>query len=91
MTSEPSTNFKELLDATHVWPCDYLFKFIIEKTFIDDARKFFEKMFEECEITLKESSKGKYLSLSIKTKMNSSDEVLAVYAKAKDIKSLITL
>jgi len=80
-------NFKRLLDARHKWPCDYLFKFIVKNEVVAQT----VELFKGNSISFKESAKGNYVSLSITMKMNSSDEVLAVYAKATAIPGIISL
>jgi putative lipoic acid-binding regulatory protein len=80
-------NFRELLDTRHQWPCQYLFKFIVKSELTQQTIE----LFKEAEISFKESSQGKYVSLTMTMKMNSSDEVIAIYHKAAQIPGLIAL
>lgn len=81
---------KAFLDQNLTWPTDYLFKFIIA----DAKRNEFEIIFPELKNTgysTKPSSNGNYISITFTLRMNTSDEVLAIYARAKFIKGLIAL
>ena len=68
-----------------------MFKFIVKS----DLKKIaqIESLFqsEEAEITRKESSKGAFISISIKEVMLSADEIISVYEKASSIDGVITL
>jgi putative lipoic acid-binding regulatory protein len=79
--------FKELLDSKYVWPTDYLFKFIVKKEFIEDLKNCFPQQ----KLTLKDSSGGKYCSVTFSVMMKSSDEVIEVYKKASTVQSIISL
>ncbi len=78
---------KLLLDESYEWPCEYLFKFIVpieQLPNIIDLLKGFN-------IEEKPSSKGKYISVSAKKVLNSSEEVLKIYELVKVIKGIISL
>lgn len=77
---ERRERFKALLDSRHKWPCDYLFKFIVKKDVVDQACAVFEGE----DIVLRESSGGKYVSLTLSMYLESADEVLDIYARAAD-------
>lgn len=79
--------FKALLNERHQWPCEFMFKFIVRKTQVEQATGLFvgEK------ILLKESAKGNYVSLTLTITMRSADEVLEIYARAKKVPGLIAL
>jgi uncharacterized protein len=72
------------------WPAVYMFKMIfpannrtyamVKGAFPDEAR-FFEK----------QSSKGKYISVTVKELMLDADEVIARYQKVSDIEGVIML
>ena len=91
MSQSTPEEIKALLDASYSWPAVYQFKFIIE----GDLKKIalVQDLFNTntSEISMKNSSKGKYVSITAKEVMNSSDEVLKIYAKAKAIEGLISL
>lgn len=87
MSDSKEKDFKELLDNQYTWPADYLFKFIVNKGHKEEllAALGGHKAIE------KPSSKGKYISISLRILMHSSDEVMEVYSKASKIKTVLSL
>ena len=83
-------SLKERLEEAS-YPSVYMFKFIVKSDLNKIAQ--IESLFhpEKAEIIRKESSKGAFISLSIKEVMMSADEIIAVYQKASTIKGVITL
>jgi len=79
--------FKALLEDQHEFPTAYTFKFIVEKDYVGQI----EALFDADEVTLKPSKGGKYMSITAKPTMQTSDEVLMVYRKAYEIKGVISL
>jgi hypothetical protein len=82
--------FKEKLEQEHTFPSVYMFKFIIPS----DNKKMalVEALFsEEAEIHQKQSSSGKYISITSKQVVISSDEIIEVYKKAMTIEGLMAL
>jgi uncharacterized protein len=85
--------FNELrkkLDETQSYPSVYMFKFIMDA----DNRKIalVENLFSEnAELYTKESDKGKYISITIKEVMMSTDEIINIYQKASEIKGVMLL
>jgi putative lipoic acid-binding regulatory protein len=80
---------KKLNDTTQ-WPSVYMFKFIVPT----DNRKIalIESMFgDEAKIYSKESSGGKYISITIKVVMLSALEIIEKYRNAAKIEGLIAL
>jgi len=75
------------LAAFEKWPGPYLFKFIAPRGKIEDLKE----LFKDEEYTLRASRTGKYLSLSCKKEMESSDAVIAVYTEALKIEGVIAL
>ena len=83
------TRFRERLER-EPWPAVYMFKMIfpasnriyalVRREFPDEAR-FFEK----------QSSKGNYISFTVKELMLDADEVLARYHKVAEIEGVIML
>jgi len=73
------------------FPSLYLFKFIVKS----DLKKIaqIESLFhsEKAEIRLQESSKGAFVSISVKEVMLSADEILTVYLKCSEIEGVIAL
>ncbi|MBS9774409.1 MAG: DUF493 domain-containing protein [Tenacibaculum sp.] len=88
------TFYKELkikLDDTTSFPSDYLYKFIVptDENQQEEVKNIFEK--SNAVINTKESKNGKYISVSIKLKVKSSDEVISYYKKVEKIKGIISL
>ena len=78
------------LNETTQWPSVYMFKFIVDA----DNRKIamVEAIFEEeAQIFTKESSGGKYISITIKLVMLNALEVISIYRSAAKIEGLIAL
>lgn len=86
-------NFEELrkkLNETQTYPSVYMFKFI----FAAEHRKIalVENLFgEDAEIYTKESDKGKYISITVKEVVMSTDEIINIYTKASDIEGVMFL
>lgn len=79
--------FKEKLDQEHKWPATYMFKFVVPKAKIDE----FQKVFAKEPFQPKKSKAGNYTSFTMKKMMNSSDEVVEIYVRARKIEGLIAL
>jgi putative lipoic acid-binding regulatory protein len=79
------------LDDTTAFPADYLYKFIVPTA--ENQVAEVESVFNNtgAVITTKNSKKGKYISVSILLKLNSSDEIITFYEKAGKIKGIISL
>lgn len=79
--------FLELLNDQHEWPSDYLFKFVVPKAQLEELTKKIDlKEYES-----KESSTGKYISITFSWKMNCAEDVIKIYQKASEVKGLISL
>ncbi len=81
---------RERLRETQTWPSVFMFKFIVP----DNLQKLAEvkALFgNEAAISFKSSSKGNFVSVTVKEVMLSEDEVIARYEKAAKIKNLIAL
>ena len=85
------TKLKAQLDDTTKFPADYLYKFIVPS----DANQVaeVEALFNDsgAVINTKKSKTGKYVSVSIVLKIESSDKVISYYKKAEKIKGIISL
>lgn len=86
MNSEEKT-FKEQLEEAHAFPGPYTFKFIVKP----EQQQLVEGLVEDAEIKLKPSSGSKYLSITMKALVKSSDQVLEIYRQAKKIDGIISL
>ncbi|MFT5146208.1 MAG: DUF493 family protein [Flavobacteriales bacterium] len=85
------SKLKIQLDDTTDFPADYLYKFIVPAS--ENQVKEVESIFNNtgAVINTKNSKTGKYVSVSIILKLNSSDEIIAYYRKVEKIKGIISL
>jgi len=81
-------NFKQTLDQTHAWPCQYMFKFIVPAYRKNEVLELFQ---EDDAISTRVSRNGQYISVTAKCRMHSSDEVIAVYEAASGIQGIVSL
>lgn len=79
--------FKEKLEAQSSFPILYMFKFIVPNGKENEVAA----LLPNNKMTLKTSSKGTYVSATIRAMMPSSDAILAVYDKAAEIEGVISL
>ena len=79
--------FREKLDQEHQWPTVYMFKFVAPS----DKVEAFKDLFKDESWEAKNSTAGNYTSFTIKKMLNSSQEVVDMYLKAKKIEGLIAL
>lgn len=75
------------LDAVHSWPSSYLFKFVIP----EQRKSELMALMPTGLVQEKWSKNRNYVSVTLKTRMNSSDEVIHVYERAAQIEGLIAL
>ena len=83
-------SLEQKLNESHEWPSVYMFKFIVPA----DNRKIalVEALFDpEIKISTKESSGGKYISITGKGVMLNALEVIEKYRSAAKIEGLIAL
>jgi putative lipoic acid-binding regulatory protein len=81
---------KKLEETITSFPYVYLFKFIIKAD--NKSMALVEVMFDsDAEIIQKQSSKGNYISITIKQVVLSVEEIIIVYKKASEIEGVITL
>jgi len=85
------SKLKIQLDDTTDFPADYLYKFIVPAS--ENQVTEVESIFNNtgAVIKTKNSKTGKYVSVSIILKLNSSDEIIAYYRKVEKIKGIISL
>jgi|TARA_B100000795_G_scaffold37040_1_gene24411 putative lipoic acid-binding regulatory protein len=85
------SKLKIQLDDTTDFPADYLYKFIVPAS--ENQVTEVESVFNNTAavINTKNSKTGKYVSVSIILKLNSSDEIIAYYKKVEKIKGIISL
>jgi putative lipoic acid-binding regulatory protein len=82
---------KAQLDDTTKFPADYLYKFIVptEANQVAEVETIFNN--SGAVINKKKSKTGKYVSVSIVLKIESSDKVISYYKRAEKIKGIISL
>ena len=85
------SKLKIQLEDTTDFPADYLYKFIVPAS--ENQVTEVESVFNNTAavINTKNSKTGKYVSVSIILKLNSSDEIIAYYKKVEKIKGIISL
>ncbi|MCH7414034.1 DUF493 domain-containing protein [Belliella sp. R4-6] len=79
--------FKEKLEAQMTFPALYMFKFIVPS----GQEHKVAALLPNNDMELKNSSQGKYVSVTIRAMMASSDAVLDVYERASKIEGVIAL
>jgi hypothetical protein len=87
---EQFNKLRELLNKETSWPTVYMFKFIIPA----DNHKIAlieSKFSDEAVLSHKESSNGKYFSITIKEVMLDADAIIAKYKEMSGIEGLILL
>ncbi|PRP66602.1 DUF493 family protein [Nonlabens agnitus] len=79
------------LADTSLWPSKYLYKFIVpsQQSKIVEIEQIFDNM--GAVINTKESSKGKYTSLSILVKMKNPEHVIQKYKEVATVDGVISL
>jgi hypothetical protein len=87
MDQEWINNFRVKLDEHYSWPALYIFKFIVPAGKESDLKNLFPLHTSSD----KQSTTGKYVSITFKMMMPSSDSVIEVYVKASVIEGLIAL
>lgn len=82
---------KAQLNDTSKFPADYLYKFIVPTT--ENQEKEVKDLFNNggAVINTKKSKTGKYVSVSIRLRVTSADEVIQYYKNAEKIKGIISL
>jgi putative lipoic acid-binding regulatory protein len=79
--------FKKLLNNQYNWPTNYLFKFIVTNKFKDKLLS----VLGEPKIIEKPSSKGNYISISLRMWTNSAEDIIKIYKKASKVETVILL
>mgnify|MGYP003682498089 CR=1 FL=1 len=85
------SNLKTKLEEFQKWPSVYMFKFIVP----GDLKKVaeVESLFntDTSKVSTRQSSTGKFISVTAKEVMTSSDAVIAKYREAEHIEGLLSL
>jgi hypothetical protein len=86
-----SQRLKERLDACHDWPCAYTFKFIVPAAGEREIKNLLDEILKDAEFSVRPSSKGKWVSVTARAVLASSDEVLDVYESVSQVENVISL
>ncbi|WKK82413.1 DUF493 domain-containing protein [Marivirga arenosa] len=86
-TEKEIQSFREKLEAVSEWPSLYMFKFIVLAENQDEIKEIFENH----EVIVKPSSKGKYVSLTIKMLAGSAEQIIEKYMETNKVKGVIAL
>lgn len=81
-------NLRKELNKNEVWPIVYMFKFIIPA----DNKKIAlvrSKFTDQSLVTQKESSNGKYISITAKEVMLNADSIIDKYTEMEEIEGLM--
>jgi putative lipoic acid-binding regulatory protein len=87
MEKYSTREFKEKLEEAHKFPTLYMFKFIVP----DAKKEEVKALFPRNEVNFKPSSKGTYVSITVKAMMASSDAVIEIYKQASQIEGILAL
>lgn len=81
---------KKLEESITSFPYIYMFKFIIKSD--NKTMALVEVIFDDdADIIQKQSTKGNYVSITVKQVVMSVDEIIAIYEKAAEIEGVMSL
>lgn len=80
-------SFREKLESQHVFPGEYIFKFIVPTQQVNEV----EMLRIDGHLTKRESSNGNYVSVTIKVLVKSPEDIIDTYRSASKITGLIAL
>jgi hypothetical protein len=86
---DPYLSLRKQLDQEE-WPNVYMFKFIVPNT-SEKVALTMELFNNEGDITMHESSTGKFISITAKELMLDVDSIIKIYEEATKIKGLMAL
>lgn len=91
-TEEFYRKLKGYLEENHNFPENYLYKFILQNNDKDRLGELYQ-VFDglEYSISTKESSNGKYISISISCFVLDADQVIRLYKEVAKIEGIIML
>lgn len=82
-------SLKVKLEESSDWPADYVFKFILKSAEKEKQMQVRQLFSQNVSLAFKSSSKGNYLSVTIKAHMESPDHIIEIYKEAAKIEDLI--
>lgn len=83
------SKIRELLDAEYTWPALYIFKFVVPKASLSDLEQILGEY--KSFLTKKSSKTGKYISVTLNITMESTESVIDIYKKVKQVKGVMAL
>ncbi len=86
---DPYLSLRKQLEQEE-WPNVYMFKFIVPNT-SEKVALTMELFNEQSDITMHESSTGKFISITAKELMLDVDSIIKIYEEATKIKGLMAL
>jgi hypothetical protein len=86
---DPYLSLRKQLEQEE-WPNVYMFKFIVPNT-SDKVALTMELFNNQSDITMHESSTGKFISITAKELMLDVDSIIKIYEEATKIKGLMAL
>lgn len=88
MWTDVERTLKERLDTYYDWPCVFLFKFIAPRERVPEVLALFG---ETAEVRTRQSSGGRYSSVTAELSVKGSDEVLELYRRAAALEGVLSL
>lgn len=91
MAANPFDELRKKLEESIIsFPYIYMFKFIIKSD--NRTMALIEVIFDnDADIIQKQSTKGNYISITVKQVVLSVDEIISIYEKAAEIEGVISL
>lgn len=87
MSEDKYRTLRSKLAVFHDWPHRYVFKFIVPR----ERRRELEEVFDGADCSTRESSGGKYVSLTCEQEMPTSEAVIEVYQRVDRIAGALAL
>lgn len=81
------SHFHDLLDRQTEWPNEYTFKFIVPRAGLEEL----QEVFGDHPVTVRASSRGRYVSVTAHMQMHSAEEVINIYHAAGEVEGVISL
>ena len=79
--------FKKQLDKHYRFPTRYLFKFIVPEKQVDKLKE----IIPDGKIETRKSKNGRYIGVTIKLSVKSSEEIISIYQDAYAVEGIISL
>lgn len=79
--------FQELLEKDRTWPAEYLFKFIVPRSNLEEL----QEVFGDHPVVVRASTRGRYVSVTARIRMEDSASVVEVYRAAGEVPGVISL